>query len=160
VVTCRRNSANSKARLKRYFHNRDPPMTTRRSYLLLFVVQASCVAVGLVFHELLFARIAGDAKTAASPGSLLWAAGGITFVWTAGLLAVTLFMMAGYFKRDPSNRSVNPEIEALRQAQALVRTQETVIFGLAKLSDSRDPDTGSHLERIAQFSSMLAAALR
>src|SRR5437899_1408488 len=48
----------------------------------------------------------------------------------------------------------------LKQAQALVRAQETVIFGLAKLSDSRDPDTGTHLERIAQFSSMLAAELR
>ena len=35
-----------------------------------------------------------------------------------------------------------------------------MIFGLAKLSDSRDSDTGSHLERIAQFSSLLAAELR
>jgi putative two-component system response regulator len=35
-----------------------------------------------------------------------------------------------------------------------------VIFGLAKLSDSRDPDTGDHLERISYYSSTLAAALR
>jgi HD-GYP domain-containing protein (c-di-GMP phosphodiesterase class II) len=134
---------------------------TRRAYVLLLVVQACCVAVGLVFHELLLARIAGDAKSSPETlGPLLWAAGGISFVWTVGLLAVTSFMMASYFKRDPSGRRVTPEIEALRQAQALVRTQETVIFGLAKLSDSRDPDTGSHLERIAQFSSMLAAGLR
>jgi HD-GYP domain-containing protein (c-di-GMP phosphodiesterase class II) len=136
-------------------------VTTRRSYFLLLVVQAGCVAVGLAFHEILLARIAGDAKsTPEGLGPTLWAAGAISFVWILGLLAVTLFMLASYFKRDPSSRRVNPEIEALRQAQALVRTQETVIFGLAKLSDSRDPDTGSHLERIAQFSSMLAAGLR
>ncbi len=136
-------------------------MTSRRSYCLLLVVQACCVAVGLLFHGLLLTRIAGEGKSPPETlGSVLWAAGGISLVWTIGLLAVTLFMMASYFKRDPSSGRVNPEIEALRQAQALVRTQETVIFGLAKLSDSRDPETGSHLERIAQFSSMLAATLR
>ena len=136
-------------------------VTSRRTFFVILSVQAACVAVGLVFHQLLLTRMAGDAK--ASPeslGSTLWAVGGITFFWTVGLLAVTLFMVTSYLKRGPSSRRVSPEVEALRQAQALVRTQETVIFGLAKLSDSRDPDTGSHLERIAQFSSMLAAGLR
>jgi putative two-component system response regulator len=69
-------------------------------------------------------------------------------------------MILTHSQRTPSNGRSEKDVEALKQAQALVRTQETVIFGLAKLSDSRDPETGMHLERIAQFSSMLAAALR
>jgi HD-GYP domain-containing protein (c-di-GMP phosphodiesterase class II) len=134
---------------------------TRRAFIALLVVQASCIAAGLVFHELLFSRIAGGTKAAADALEFAsWSAGGISFVWTLGLSAVTMFMVASYFKRESSGRRLKPEIEALRQAQALVRTQETVIFGLAKLSDSRDPETGSHLERIAQLSSMLASALR
>jgi len=44
--------------------------------------------------------------------------------------------------------------------QALVRTRDTIIFGLAKLAESRDPVTGQHLERIALFSTKLAAAMR
>jgi len=92
--------------------------------------------------------------------SSLWAAGGITLLWTIGLSAVTVYMLLTNFQRAPAVRRADPDIEALRQAQALVRTQETVIFGLAKLSDSRDADTGAHLERIAQFSSLLASELR
>ncbi len=89
-----------------------------------------------------------------------WAAGGITLLWTVGLSAVTTFMLLMHFQRAPRINRPAPDLEALRHAQALVRTQETVIFGLAKLSDSRDSDTGAHLERIAQFSSLLATELR
>jgi response regulator RpfG family c-di-GMP phosphodiesterase len=49
---------------------------------------------------------------------------------------------------------------AREQAQTLIRTRDAVIFGLAKLADSRDPETGDHLERIAGYSTALAAALR
>ncbi|HEX4129009.1 MAG TPA: HD domain-containing phosphohydrolase [Pirellulales bacterium] len=42
----------------------------------------------------------------------------------------------------------------------LARTQNAVIFGLAKLAESRDPATGRHLERIAHFSTRFATALR
>ena len=34
-----------------------------------------------------------------------------------------------------------------------------MIFGLAGLADSRDPETGKHLERIAGYSTCLATAL-
>ena len=40
---------------------------------------------------------------------------------------------------------------------SLMKTRNAVIFGLAKLAESRDRDTGEHLERISQFSSLLAA---
>jgi HD-GYP domain-containing protein (c-di-GMP phosphodiesterase class II) len=92
--------------------------------------------------------------------STLWVASGITLVWTIGSSAVAVFMLLAYFRQVPTVGRTHLDVQALRQAQALVRTQETVIFGLAKLSDSRDSDTGTHLERIAQFSSMLAAEMR
>lgn len=89
----------------------------------------------------------------------VWTAEVISFLWTAGLAAVTLHLLL-HRARQPAADQPKVDIEALKQAQALVRAQETVIFGLAKLSDSRDSDTGMHLERIAQFSSMLATGLR
>jgi HD-GYP domain-containing protein (c-di-GMP phosphodiesterase class II) len=89
----------------------------------------------------------------------IWTAETIAFIWTAGLAAVTLHLLL-HRARQPAADQPKFDVEALRQAQALVRAQETVIFGLAKLSDSRDSDTGMHLERIAQFSSMLATGLR
>lgn len=136
-------------------------MITRRLFAAILVAQTSCVAVGLIFHHLLLTRMGnGEQVRSALPGDAMWGASGITLLWTGGLLAVTLFMIVTHFKRGQSASRVHPEVEALKQAQALLRTQETVIFGLAKLSDSRDSETGSHLERIAQFSSMLAAGLR
>ena len=47
-----------------------------------------------------------------------------------------------------------------QQNQDLLRTRDAVIFGLAKLAESRDPDTGHHLERIALYSVRLAEAMR
>lgn len=47
-----------------------------------------------------------------------------------------------------------------QQNQDLLRTRDAVVFGLAKLAESRDPDTGHHLERIAIYSNRLAEAMR
>jgi response regulator RpfG family c-di-GMP phosphodiesterase len=120
------------------------------------------IAQGLSSHDgylLLTRDIANDEATAKAQAAL-WAATCITLPWVLVLQAVTLFMIVTHFKQGQSRDQARPEVEALKQAQALVRTQETVIFGLAKLSDSRDADTGSHLERIAHYSSALAAGLR
>lgn len=41
-----------------------------------------------------------------------------------------------------------------------IRSRNTLIFALAKLAESRDTDTGEHLERIAAYSRVLAEQLR
>ncbi len=41
-----------------------------------------------------------------------------------------------------------------------LQSKETVIFALAKLAESRDEDTGNHLERVRHYSRYLAEALR
>jgi HD-GYP domain-containing protein (c-di-GMP phosphodiesterase class II) len=86
-------------------------------------------------------------------------AGGLALLWTTGLAGAAIFLLVSH-NRGKTDKAAEPDAESLKNSQALMRTQETVIFGLAKLSDSRDPDTGDHLERISYYSSTLAAALR
>ncbi len=43
--------------------------------------------------------------------------------------------------------------------ERLVRTQNAIIFGMAKLTESRDDDTGKHLERIEKYVEILALEL-
>lgn len=49
----------------------------------------------------------------------------------------------------------------LRIGQRLVEleTRDSLIFALAKLAESRDPDTGLHLERVSRYCELLAADL-
>ena len=103
--------------------------------------------------------VTADGVTPAEIRPILFAATGITMLWACGLSAITMYMATTYF-HSAELRKARPDADALKQAQALVRTQETVIFGLAKLSDSRDPETGDHLDRIASYSTILASALR
>jgi len=52
------------------------------------------------------------------------------------------------------------EEEARSRLNQALATRHALIFGLAKLADFRDTDTGSHLDRICTFSAMLAEELR
>lgn len=51
------------------------------------------------------------------------------------------------------------EREVSQRELELVKTQNAVIFGLAKLAESRDNDTGQHLERIRSYVTILATDL-
>ena len=51
------------------------------------------------------------------------------------------------------------EHQVHERTRSLVRTRDAVIFGLAKLSESRDKETGEHLERIRSYVSILATEL-
>ncbi len=55
--------------------------------------------------------------------------------------------------------SERKRLEAERRAEML-GARNTLIFALAKLAESRDSDTGQHLERIAAYSRVLAEQLR
>lgn len=54
--------------------------------------------------------------------------------------------------------AVNKSLEDLvdRRSQALMRSREGAIFGLAKLAEARDGETGEHLDRISQYVHLLA----
>ena len=87
-------------------------------------------------------------------------AGILAFCWIGGLQGAVVCVMLMRMERRQTDTQTKSDAEARRRSQDLVRTREAVIFGLARLAESRDRATGDHLERIALFSSRLAAVLR
>ena len=62
---------------------------------------------------------------------------------------------------EEKRKALLKNIEELQQRQeALVETQKAAIFGLAKLAESRDKDTGEHLERMKCVCKAIAEELR
>jgi hypothetical protein len=106
----------------------------------------------------------GDkAQIEAEARGLLGSAGALsllTFVWTWALLGVLAYMLLARFHDEAEKDRARSVAEGLKQRQDLIRTRDAVVFGLAKLADSRDPDTGDHLERISVYSTLLATVLR
>ncbi len=51
------------------------------------------------------------------------------------------------------------EVRVEQRTRSLRKTRDAVIFGLAKLAESRDTDTGEHLERIRTYVNMLVKRL-
>jgi len=82
-----------------------------------------------------------------------------TLIWTCALLAIAVYMILSKSYQELALEQKTSEAQSLRRIQSLVRTRDAVIFGLAKLADSRDPETGDHLERISLYSSTLASLL-
>ncbi len=58
-----------------------------------------------------------------------------------------------------SNRRIDLEREILRKARELDTLKDATILALAKLAESRDPDTASHLERIMEYVKIIAREL-
>ena len=60
----------------------------------------------------------------------------------------------------PAILGVSADITEREQLHGeLMRSRHAVIFGLAKLAESRDDDTGRHLERICRFTEILGGQL-
>ncbi len=149
-------------------------MSKRVNLWTLIAAHTICTALGLwmqrqyLIEELrsvgkarLVAEAPGDQEAAVSvPTPSLLGIDAITFAWTNGLLGMIVYMVVSRVHDEFARRGDKPAVEALRRTNDLLRTQDSVIFGLAKLADSRDSETGEHLERIALYSSALATALR
>ncbi|MBX3439975.1 MAG: HD domain-containing protein [Planctomycetaceae bacterium] len=82
------------------------------------------------------------------------------FVWACVLQSIVAALVFSRISTEHQQRELQSHEENLLQSKELLRTRDAVIFGLAKLAESRDPDTGHHLERIALYATRLAAALR
>ncbi len=80
-------------------------------------------------------------------------------VWIAVLQAIVAYLVFTWDEETTSRKHRKAEMVSLQQYNELLRTRDAVIFGLAKLTESRDPETGNHLERIAIYSTRLASAL-
>ncbi|MEM1305852.1 MAG: HD domain-containing phosphohydrolase, partial [Planctomycetota bacterium] len=80
-----------------------------------------------------------------------------------GLVALTTVGVVGVVRRYENRlAAINRDLEKLveQRTRSLMRTRNGLIFGLAKLAESRDTDTGEHLERIAKYVSILAKQLQ
>ena len=60
--------------------------------------------------------------------------------------------------RNAELRDMNENLErkVAERSQQLLKSREGVIFGMAKLTEARDGDTGKHLERICRYVDILA----
>ena len=167
LATTRRHAANDSSDLSvQWLEAEGAPSTTGRvAYGYAKFPDGVHTAIRYELPEGLgFGLIHVDAKSIEEHlGRLLGlfpAIGVLTIVWTSALLGFAAFMILARLHEEVDQHRSRSAADTLQQTHDLLRTRDAVIFGLAKLADSRDPETGDHLERISIYSTALAAALR
>ncbi len=83
----------------------------------------------------------------------------VSFIWIMGLQTAGCWLLIQRLFENDGNEAAREE-NSLLAAKELIRTRDAIIFGLAKLAESRDPETGQHLERISLYSVKLASTLK
>jgi putative two-component system response regulator len=151
----------------------------------MVLAQAACLALGLwVDHRMVTAFAHREDRAALakahrppeaiSPAAFVVPAGPVqatsvapsataihtmTFVWIVAMQTVIAYLLMMRVQEEIAHRQTETERASLHRHNDLLRTRDAVIFGLAGLADSRDPETGKHLERIATYSTRLTSAL-
>lgn len=134
-----------------------------RKNLTYYLLLAVTAAAGLSVHHQYVMNQTPPADASAAAAEHLRAQKAATLIgfgliWT---ISVALFTISAETDRRRHRRErQEDEQQTQGQTQDLIRTRDAIIFGLAQLAESRDQDTGHHLERISLYSSRLAAALR
>lgn len=82
----------------------------------------------------------------------------LTAITIGAACLLTIFIVNRY-ENTLAEANQNLEAEVEKRTKSLVRTRDAVIFGLAKLAESRDNDTGAHLERIRLYVTILAGEM-
>ncbi len=75
------------------------------------------------------------------------------------LTGVILFLASKRYHDALEQANIELNTEVTRQVQAGLSKRNALIFGLAKLADYRDTDTGAHLERIGLYARVIADSL-
>ena len=147
-----------------------------RTLWVLLAVQALCLAAG-VWSQQLFLEAHAEweaAQSAAQTEGEKVAAGskvgGINpervalhvfgFLWILIPQVAVSWLLITRIRGRQELQTMQSQEDAFRTTKELLLTRDAVVFGLAKLAESRDNDTGMHLERIALYSTRLAAAMR
>ncbi len=126
----------------------------------------SASIVGTAPLHLLDATVIVTAPSVSSPNathaaadlvSLRIALFGVVLLSLTGVGVLSLISLHGS-RLESVNRALAADMT--QQSEAVLRTRTGMIYGLAKLADYRDSDTGHHLDRICTFATMLANRLR
>jgi HD-GYP domain-containing protein (c-di-GMP phosphodiesterase class II) len=105
----------------------------------------------------LIASDCGSLATLAADLGQVGLAMGVVTILLTGLL--THYIIRRYHAHvGHVNKSL--ETKVFERTAALVQTREAVVFGLAKLAESRDQETGAHILRMQRLSTLLANELR
>jgi len=118
----------------------------RQRWLLIVSLVAAQLLVLLAATILFEGWLTGELR------AIVWCVS--LFVVMTGT-ALTMLIVRGYENRlEAVNASLEAKIE--QRGNELVHSRDAVIFGMAKLAESRDDETGLHLERICRYVEVLA----
>ena len=130
-----------------------------KSLGILISVQAVCLVLGM-WAGYAVLSLHPEWQTATGLQSFLTTIGLMVFGWTLPMQGLATYLVLSRLHARFRSQQSESSSQLRRKARHLEETRNAVIFGLAKLAESRDPDTGLHLERIAMFSTVLSRALR
>ena len=85
---------------------------------------------------------------------------GLGLIVSLAIQGGTLFLGLRRLESVAQKQQSDADVSAQRHSEDLHRTQRAVMFGLAHLSESRDPATGEHLRRMKHLARVLADALQ
>jgi len=85
--------------------------------------------------------------------------GYILVAFVIGATAMLTGFLLNRYEAGLAAANARLESQVTQRTRSLVRTRNAVTFGLAKLAESRDKDTGKHLERIRSYVTVLATEL-
>ena len=85
--------------------------------------------------------------------------GYILAAFIVGATAIIAVFLTNRYEAGLSAANARLENQVQRRTSSLIKTRDAVVFGLAKLADSRDRGTGEHLERIRSYVTILASEL-
>jgi len=85
--------------------------------------------------------------------------GYVLTIFIVGATATITAFLINRYEASLVDANIQLEKKVSERTRSLVRTRNAVIFGLAKLAESRDSDTGEHLERIRSYVTILATEL-
>ena len=73
---------------------------------------------------------------------------------------ISFSLQRGELLHEIEQHTKNLENLVELRSQEVLKTQKTTIFALSKLAETRDPETGGHLERIRNYSVLLAQIMK
>jgi response regulator RpfG family c-di-GMP phosphodiesterase len=134
-------------------------MSRMRMWIILALIMGQALA--LMAGTLLYYQPVFQAADGGPPAfDRTWLVGVLTGILAALWTAIVVRLVLRGCEASFASIKIKLDDEIRRQARDLMATRDAVIFGLAKLSESRDSQTGQHLLRIRRYVDMLARQLR